>query len=79
MVKAALQGQGIAKRLCEYLQAIAKELGFEAMQFNSVVSTKVAAVHLWKTLGYQIIGTIPKGYQNRQLRDVVCYVMYQFL
>ncbi|MFL3645429.1 MAG: GNAT family N-acetyltransferase, partial [Cellvibrionales bacterium] len=41
MVKAALQGQGIAKRLCEHLQVIAKELGFEAMQFNSVVSTKV--------------------------------------
>jgi hypothetical protein len=31
------------------------------MQFNSVVSTNAAAVHLWKTLGYQIIGTTPKG------------------
>ncbi len=79
MVKAAFQGQGIAKRLCEHSQVIAKELGFKAMQFNSVVSTNVAAVHLWKTLGYQIIGTIPKGYQHRQLGYVDCYVMHKFL
>lgn len=79
MVKAAFQGQGIAKRLCEHSQAIAKELGFKAMQFNSVVSSNMAAVHLWKTLGYQIIGTIPKGYQHRQLGYVDCYVMHKFL
>ena len=79
MVKAAFQGQGIAKRLCEHSQAIAKELGFKAMQFNSVVSSNMAAVNLWKTLGYQIIGTIPKGYQHRQLGYVDCYVMHKFL
>ena len=62
MVKAAFQGQGIAKRLCEHSQAIAIELGFKAMQFNSVVSTNVAAVHLWKTLGDQKIRTIHNGY-----------------
>ena len=79
MVKAAFQGQGIAKRLCEHSQAIAIELGFKAMQFNSVVSTNAAAVHLWKTLGYQIIGTIPKGYQHSYLGSVDCYVMHKFL
>lgn len=79
MVKAAFQGQGMAKRLCEHSQAIAIELGFKAMQFNSVVSTNAAAVHLWKTLGYQIIGTIPKGYQHRYLGYVDCYVMHKFL
>jgi len=49
------------------------------MQFNSVVSTNAAAVHLWITLGYQIIGTIPKGYQHKYLGYVDCYVMHKFL
>ena len=79
MVKAAFQGQGIAKRLCEHSQAIAIEFGFKAMQFNSVVSTNAAAVHLWKTLGYQIIGTIPKGYQHKYLGYVDCYITHKFL
>lgn len=79
MVKAAFQGQGIAQTLCEHSQAVAIELGFKAMQFNSVVSTNAAAVHLWKKLGYRILGSIPKGYQHKQLGYVDCHVMHKFL
>ena len=79
MVNAAFRGQGIAKRLCEHSQAVAVQLGFKAMQFNAVVSANTAALHLWKKLGYRILGNIPKGYKHKQLGYVDCYVMHKFL
>lgn len=39
MVAEAARGRGIARALCEHSQRVAVELGFKAMQFNSVVST----------------------------------------
>jgi len=79
MVSTQARGKGIARKLCEHSQQIALELGFEAMQFNSVVSTNTVAVQLWEKLGYQIIGTIPKAYKHGKLGYVDCYVMYKWL
>ena len=39
MVAAAARGRGIATAMCRHSQAIALELGYEAMQFNLVAST----------------------------------------
>jgi ribosomal protein S18 acetylase RimI-like enzyme len=79
MVSSEARGKGIARRLCEHSQQKAIELGFEAMQFNSVVSTNVVAVKLWEKLGFSIIGTIPKAYKHAQLGLVDSYVMYKWL
>ena len=79
MVSPMARGRGIARQLCEHSQQIAKDLGFKGMQFNSVVSTNVIAVELWKKLGFNIIGTIPQGYAHLQLGYVDCYVMHKSL
>lgn len=79
MVAEAARGRGIARALCEHSQRVAVELGFKAMQFNSVVSTNTQAVQLWKALGFNIIGTIPDAYQHGQLGYVDCYIMYKWL
>ncbi|BBN83558.1 N-acetyltransferase [Pseudoalteromonas sp. A25] len=79
MVSEAARGQGIAQKLCEHSQRIAKEMGFEAMQFNSVVSTNEGAIRLWQRLGYSIIGTIPKAYKHPQLGYVDSHIMHKFL
>ncbi|BDR13192.1 hypothetical protein VspSTUT11_11680 [Vibrio sp. STUT-A11] len=79
MVSSEARGKGIARRLCEHSQQKAIELGFEAMQFNSVVSTNVVAVKLWEKLGFSIVGTIPKAYKHTQLGLVDSYVMYKWL
>ncbi|MEJ2765345.1 GNAT family N-acetyltransferase [Photobacterium sp. MCCC 1A19761] len=79
MVTKAARGKGIARQLCEHSQQIAIELGFEAMQFNSVVSTNAVAVKLWQTLGYQIIGTIPRAYRHKRLGYVDSYIMHKQL
>ncbi|ASA58076.1 GNAT family N-acetyltransferase [Vibrio gazogenes] len=79
MVSSAARGKGIARQMCEHSQQKALEFGFNAMQFNSVVSTNEIAVRLWQKLGFTIIGTIPKAYQHAQLGFVDSYIMYKWL
>ncbi|BFM51303.1 GNAT family N-acetyltransferase [Marinomonas sp. THO17] len=79
MVSAHARGKGVARRMCEHSQQVARTLGFEAMQFNSVVSTNEVAVRLWEKLGFTIIGTIPKAYQHKQLGYVDSYIMFKWL
>lgn len=57
MVSDHARGKGIARLMCEHSQQVAVELGFKAMQFNSVVSSNEVAVKLWQKLGFDIIGT----------------------
>lgn len=79
MVSTAARGKGIAGKLCEHSQQKAIELGFEAMQFNNVVSSNDVAVKLWIKLGFSIIGTIPKAYKHAKLGLVDSYIMYKWL
>lgn len=79
MVASAARGKGVARAMCEHSQQIALELGFRAMQFNSVVSTNTVAVALWKKLGFEVVGTLPKAYLHGQLGYVDSLVMCKWL
>ncbi|WP_438464666.1 GNAT family N-acetyltransferase [Marinomonas sp. PE14-40] len=79
MVSETARGKGIARKMCEHSQMVAKELGFTAMQFNSVVSTNKIAIKLWQALGFDIIGTIPKAYKHKELGLVDAYIMHKLL
>lgn len=79
MVSNEARGKGIARQMCEHSQIMALELGFKAMQFNSVVSTNEVAVKLWQKLGFDIVGIIPKAYNHAKLGLVDSYVMYKWL
>ena len=65
MTAEAARGQGVASALCAHSLETGRELGFLAMQFNSVVSTNQVAVALWKKHGFEIVGTLPKAYRHR--------------
>ena len=79
MVSPISRGKGVARKLCLHSQQIALELGYSAMQFNSVVSTNDIAVKLWEKLGYKIIGTIPNAYKHKHLGLVDSFIMYKQL
>ena len=79
MVSPESRGKGIARKLCLHSQQVAIELGFSAMQFNSVVSTNEIAIKLWQKLGYKIIGTIPNAYKHKKLGYVDSFIMYKQL
>ncbi|MBE9608347.1 GNAT family N-acetyltransferase [Chitinilyticum piscinae] len=77
VVSPAAQGQGVATRLCEHSQALARQHGFRAMQFNLVVATNTRAVRLWQHLGFSIVGTLPDAFRHARLGYVDAHVMYK--
>ncbi len=79
MVSSAAQGKGIATAMCRHSQQIARELGYKAMQFNSVVATNTRAVRLWNTLGYETVGRVPKAFHHPTEGYVDTLVMYKWL
>ncbi|APD07173.1 hypothetical protein UJ101_01657 [Flavobacteriaceae bacterium UJ101] len=79
MVNPISQGKGIGKKLCEHSLQIAKERGFEGIQFNIVVSTNKRAVDLWKFFGFEIIGITPNGFRHVKLGLVDTFIMYKCL
>lgn len=79
MVHPKAHGKGIGKLLCEHSLREAKKAGFYAMQFNLVVSTNAPAVHLWQKMGFEIISTIPGGFNHLKLGLVDAFVMYRRL
>ncbi|KVE25094.1 acetyltransferase [Burkholderia singularis] len=79
MVGEASRGRGIARLMCEHSQQIARERGFLAMQFNSVVATNEIAVALWQKLGFEIVGRLPRAYRHARLGLVDSLVMYKWL
>ena len=58
---------------------IAKDLKYKGIQFNFVVSTNKAAVNLWQSLGFKIIGIIPNGFDHKILGFVDAYIMFKEL
>jgi len=79
MVSPNAQGVGVGRLLGEHSIYEARRHGYLAMQFNYVVSTNSPAIHLWKRLGFSIVGTLPKAYRHRRLGYVDAYIMYQLL
>lgn len=62
-VRADVRGLGLGRRMGEASLELARELGYRAMQFNIVVGSNRAALALWRSLGFRIVGTIPDGFR----------------
>lgn len=78
MVAESARGRGVATAMCLHSQAQALRMGFLAMQFNFVVSTNTGALRLWQKLGFNIVGTLPKAFNHRELGHVDAYVMFKW-
>jgi ribosomal protein S18 acetylase RimI-like enzyme len=57
----------------------AKRMGYKAMQFNIVIKSNTRAVHLWKKLGFNIIGEIPEAFNHSRDGLTNAYIMYRKL
>lgn len=76
MVDPAARGRGVGRRLGEHVVAWHREQGFRAIQFNAVVETNTAAVALWTSLGFRIIGTVQEAFDSRSHGLVGLHVMH---
>jgi L-amino acid N-acyltransferase YncA len=79
MVAPEARGRGLATSLCRHSIEIARRLGFSAMQFNYVVATNSAAVHVWEACGFAVVGRLPAAFRHRELGLVDVLVMYRAL
>lgn len=79
MIDPAYAGRGVGRQLGISAMARARSEGYRAMQFNAVVESNTAAVHLWKSLGFEIIGTVPEAFNHPRDGYVGLHVMYRTL
>ncbi len=77
MVSPAHRGKRIGELMCKHSLVFAKEKKYYGIQFNIVVSTNQSAVKLWQKLGFEIIGTTPKGFRHATLGLVDTFIMFQ--
>jgi L-amino acid N-acyltransferase YncA len=79
MVASDAEGCGVGRAMAEHCLSESRRMGFRAMQFNFVVSTNMGAIHLWKQLGFKIVGTLPGAFRHPQKGYVDVYVMFRSL
>lgn len=79
MVDPTARSRGVGRALGEHVLALARAEGYRSMQFNAVVETNTRAVALWKSLGFEIVGTVPEAFRHPEHGYVGLHVMYQRL
>lgn len=79
MVDPAYSGRGVGRALGEHVLDLARAEGYRAMQFNAVVETNTRAVALWRSLGFEVLATLPEGFHHPSGRYVGLHIMYRRL
>jgi len=79
MVSPHARGKGAGRALGEYVVQWHRDNGFRSIQFNAVVETNTAAVRLWESLDFQIVGTVPEAFDSRTHGLVGLHVMHLVL
>lgn len=79
MVADAARGAGVGRALGEEVIRWCSDAGYRAIQFNAVVETNTAAVSLWQSLGFEIVGTVPEAFRHPEHGYVGLHVMFKRL
>ncbi len=81
-VKSGQRGRHIGESLVKDSIEMAKKLSFRILQFNAVVATNTSAIHLYKKLGFQQLGTIPRGFRlkdNTYVDIIPFFIEFKFI
>lgn len=76
MVDPQHAGRGVGRALGEHVLAWARTEGYRAMQFNAVVETNTRAVALWRSLGFQVLATVPEAFHHPVHGFVGLHIMH---
>ncbi|EWT05662.1 GCN5 family acetyltransferase [Intrasporangium chromatireducens Q5-1] len=76
MVEQASRGAGVGRALVSYLLGWARASGFAGVQFNAVAASNTPAVHLYESLGFTVVGTVPGAFAHPSLGRVGLHVMF---
>lgn len=74
-VSSKFRGQKIGRMLVEDCLRTGANYGFKILQFNAVVSTNTTARKLYESLGFVMIGIVPKGFlmKDGHYEDICLY------
>ena len=72
-------GRGVGRLLAEHVLRWASEQGYASMQFNAVVESNAPAVGLWRSVGFEVIGTVPEAFDSATHGRVGLHVMWRRL
>ena len=72
-------GSGVGRALGEHVIEQARADGYRAMVFNAVVETNIRAVRLWRSLGFEVLATVPEGFHHPVDGYVGLHIMYRRL
>jgi ribosomal protein S18 acetylase RimI-like enzyme len=73
------RGRGVARAMCKHSLELARQRGFTAMQFNFVIATNDPAVALWASLGFDVVGRLPRAFHHPKHGLVDALVMHRAL
>jgi L-amino acid N-acyltransferase YncA len=76
MTAPAARGRGVGRALATYVVGWHRDQGFRGIQFNAVVETNTAAVALWRSLGFTVVGTVPGAFRHPVHGYVGLHVMF---
>jgi L-amino acid N-acyltransferase YncA len=76
MVDPQHSGRGVGRALGEHVVDWARIAGFRSIQFNAVVETNEIAVRLWRSLGFEVLATVPEAFDHPERGLVGLHVMF---
>jgi L-amino acid N-acyltransferase YncA len=79
MVDPRRSGRGTGRALGEHVIEWARQEGFRAIQFNAVVETNAPAVALWRSLGFEVLTSVPEAFHHPEHGYVGLLIMHRFL
>jgi GNAT superfamily N-acetyltransferase len=77
MVAGDARNRGVGTALCRDALDWARQAGFAGMQFNAVVESNHGAVRLYRRLGFEVLGTVPRAFAHPVHGRVGLHLMYQ--
>ena len=69
----------VGRALGLYVLDWARLAGFKSIQFNAVVELNAPAVRLWRSLGFDILGTAPESFNHHEHGLVGLHIMFRHL
>ncbi|MUN06453.1 GNAT family N-acetyltransferase [Agromyces luteolus] len=76
MVAGDARGAGVGRRLADWVVDWHRREGYEGIQFNAVVASNEPAVRLWRSVGFEIVGTVPGAFRSPRHGRVGLHVMF---
>ncbi|MFD6564392.1 GNAT family N-acetyltransferase [Micromonospora profundi] len=76
IVDPAHAGRGVGRRLGEHVVDWARRSGYRSIQFNAVVEANEVAVRLWRSLGFEVLATVPEAFDHPEHGLVGLHVMF---